>query len=226
MLVIFVAFSFFLPKISSDVSSLVGGGYNYPQPSPPFVQFEEPSPPSVSYLPPVPPVFQEEPPSPVGTYLPPVIYPPLGPPPDIFDDIDTVAVSPLPTPGSLYPNPAAKMKVFNMSCVLFNAFKSTIQIDGRSSFQPLPVLEDASPGCMNSLSPNTFVIDMNGHKKIGQCGVKRCSTGSSSRTNMCVIVRMPTIQGLKLPEDGLVTLQCTPHDSIASHTKHLRLGPT
>lgn len=101
-----------------------------------------------------------------------------------------------------------------------------IQVEGRSSFQPPPVIEDASSGCLTPISSGIFVIDMEGTRRMSQCGVRRCTTGTSSRTSMCVTVRMPTIQGLKLPEDGLVTLQCAPQDSVVSHTKHLRLGPT
>lgn len=226
-----------LPQISCDVSSLEKSGYHYPHPQPPLVQFDEPSTPSNIYLPQpplVPPIFQDEeyfplvelPPIPGGTYLPPSIYPPIGTPPDIFSDVDTIAITPPSTPGTLYQQPIPKMKILNMSCILNNSFKSTIKVDGRSSFQPPPVIDDGSSGCLSSKSLNTFEIDMEGTQKMSQCGVRRCSAGVNSKANMCIIVRMPTIQGLKLPEDGLVTLQCTPQDSVVSHTKHLRLGPT
>lgn len=233
-----LALTLFLPEFSCDVSSLGTGGYHYPHPQPPLIHFEEPSTPSSIYLPqapPVPPIFQEEeeylppqelPPIPGGTYLPPSVYPPIGTPPEIFNDVDTVAIAPPPTPGSLYQTPTPKMKILNMSCILNNSFKSTLQIDGRSSLQPPPVIDDGSAGCITSKSSGTFVIDMEGDRKMSQCGVRRCSIGPSSRTNMCVTVRMPTIQGLKLPEDGLVTLQCAPQDKVVSHTKHVRLGPT
>lgn len=224
-----------LPQISCDVSSL--GGYHYPPPQPPLIQFDELSTPSNLYLPqppPVPPTFQDEEyylppeasPIPVATYLPPSIYPPIGTPPDIFSDVDTIAITPPSTPTSLYQTPNGRMKILNMSCVLNNSFKTTIQLEGRNSFQPPPVIDDASSGCLTSKSVTTFELNMEGSQKMSQCGVRRCSAGINSKTNMCVIVRMPTIQGLKLPEDGLVTLQCAPQDSVVSHTKHLRLGPT
>lgn len=226
-----------LPLSLCDVNSLGQGGYHYPHPQPPLIQFDEPSTPSTIYLPqphPVPPIFQEEeyfppielPHIPGGTYLPPSYYPPIGTPPEIFSDVDTIAITSPSTPGTLYQNPIPKMKILNMSCILNSSFKSTIQVDGRSSFQPLPVIDDASSGCLNSKSTSTFEIDMEGSQKMARCGVRRCSEGPNSKINMCVTVRMPTIQGLKLPEDGLVTLQCTPQDSVVSHTKHLRLGPT
>lgn len=232
-----ILFSSVLREFSCDVSSLIGYHYPQPQPQPPLIQFDEPSTPSTIYLPQVPaapPIFQDEeilppsqlPPIPDDTYLPPNIYPPIGTPPDIFNDGDTISITPAPTPGSLYQTPTAKMKVLNMSCILNNFFRSTLQVDGRSSFQPPPVIEDASSGCISSISPNTFLIEMEGSQKLSKCGVRKCISGSSPRANMCVMVRMPTVQGLKLPEDGLVTLQCTPQDSVASHTKHLRFGPT
>lgn len=234
---VFFATLVLLPRVSCDVSSLGVGGYNYPPPQPPLVQFDEPSTPSTVYLPQAPlfpPIFQEEellppsqlPPIPIGTYLPPSVYPPLGTPPEIFSDIDTIGIPPVPTPGSLYQTPISKMKVLNMSCILNNYFRSTIQIDGRSSFQPPLVIDDASSGCITPSTSGIFAIDMENSRRMSQCGVRRCSSGISSKINMCVTVRMPTIQGLKLPEDGLVTLHCTPQDSVVSHTKHLRLGPT
>lgn len=229
-----------LPETTCDVSSLGLEGYNYPQPQPPLVQFDEPSTPSTIYIPqapqPAPPIFQDEdllppsqlPPIPIGSYLPPTIYPPIGTPPDIFnDDLDTVAIPSVPpSPGSLYQTPTTKMKVLNMSCILNRSFRSTIQLDSRTSFQPPPVIDDASISCITPLSSGNFVIEMEGSRKMSQCGLRRCSSGTSSRTNMCIVVRMPTIPGLKLPEDGLVTLQCSPQDTVVSHTKHLRLGPT
>lgn len=228
-----------VPEVYCDVSSLGTGGYNYPQPQPPLIHFEEPSTPSNIYLPQapqIPPIFQEdelflpqESPPPIPTYLPPSIYPPIGTPPEIFNDVDTVAiVPPSPTPVSLYQTPTTtpRMKVINMSCILNNSFRSTIQLEGRHSFLPPPVIDDGSSGCITSTSSGIFAINMEGDRKILECGVRKCFTGSSSKANMCVNVRMPTIQGLKLPEDGLVTLQCVPQDRVVSHTKHLRLGPT
>nr|XP_023013806.1 uncharacterized protein LOC111503676 [Leptinotarsa decemlineata] len=214
-------------KVMCDVSSLVGG-YHYPQLHPP-VQFDEtpaPDPPGV-YLPPQ---YQDEviPPFPVPdpTYLPPLppIYPPLATPPDIFSDEDTIAIS-TPPPSSLYQAPSPQMKIVNMSCVQDSFFKSTFRLNSRS-FSPPPVIDDGVDGCITSGSAGVHSIDMEGSRKMASCGVRRCSAGSGSRANMCVVVRMPTVKGVKLPEDFVVTLQCIPQESIVSHTKQIRLGPT
>lgn len=227
-----VIFCVFFVKISCDVGT--SRGYNYPKPEPPPVQFDEPSTPSSIYLPILPPIFQDEdpippsqlPPLPVATYLPPNLYPPLAVPPDIFNDDDSVVIPSPSPPGSLYQAPTPRMRILNMSCVLDNSFRSTIKVEGRSASQPQPVIDDGSDSCIIPSSANTFVINMEGARRMASCGVRRCTSGVNTRSNMCVTVRMPTVRGLKLPEDGLVTLQCTPQDSVVSQTKHLKLGPT
>ncbi|KAJ8983776.1 hypothetical protein NQ317_000336, partial [Molorchus minor] len=120
--------------------------------------------------------------------------------------------------------PTPQPKVLNMSCVLDSSFKSVFRIDGRVG--PPPVVDDGAEGCISTRSSGSFVINAEGGKKMSECGVRRCTSSASPRANMCVVVRMPTVRGLKLPEDGLVTLQCTPQDTVVAHTKHIRLGPT
>ncbi|KAG5893031.1 hypothetical protein JTB14_026583 [Gonioctena quinquepunctata] len=225
----------FARKVLCDVNSLVGG-YHYPQPHPP-VQLDEVTAPSGIYLPPVyqppiyhPPIYQDDvfapelPPIPEATYLP-AIYPPLTTPPDIFSDEDTVVVSPPPPPVSLYQAPPSQMKIINMSCIQDGSFKSTFRLEGRS-FQSPPVIDEGANGCITTSSNGVYSIEMRGSRRMSDCGVRRCSTGSSTRANMCVVVRMPTVQGLKLPEDMVVTLQCIPQDTVVSHTKQIRLAPT
>lgn len=227
LLIIFHAF------LTSDIFHHAVGarGYNYPKPEPPPIHFDEPSTPSGIYLPPIPPIFQEEelppqlPPIPIPTYLPSSIYPPLAVPPEIFNDEDTVVIPP-PPPTSLYQAPVPRMRVLNMSCILNTSFRSTLKAEGRLSSQPPPVIDEGSEGCVVGSSSGIFVVNMEGSKRIADCGVRTCTSGVTSRTNMCVNIRMPTIQGLKLPEDYLMTLQCTPQDSVVSHTKNLRLGST
>ncbi|KAJ8960896.1 hypothetical protein NQ318_020195, partial [Aromia moschata] len=165
------------------------------------------------------PVFQDEVipsqpiPIPIPTYLPPTLYPPLGSsplPPDIFAEDDTVVI-PSPTPGSLYQTPTLQARVLNMSCVMDSSFKSTFRVEGRNAGSPPPVIDNGAEGCISARSSGTFSITAEGSKRMSECGVRRCTVGSSSRAHMCAIVRMPT---------------CTPQDSIVSHTKHIRLGPT
>ncbi|KAJ8921026.1 hypothetical protein NQ315_015822 [Exocentrus adspersus] len=212
-------------RVTGDVSSF----YGYPSPP---VQFDEPSTPSNAYLPPIyqdeilPPLPPVPPAPPVPTYLPPVYYPPIGtPPPGNLDDDDTVVVQPPSTPGTLYQTPAPQMKILNMSCVLDASFRSSFRVERKGGGAP-PVLDNGAEGCLHSDSTHTYFMDMEGRRKLADCGVKRCTSGTSTRVNMCVTVRMPTVRGIRLPEDGLVTLQCVPHDAVVSHTKHINLTPT
>lgn len=213
-----------LHQVTCDVSDVLGYNYHPPQPQPPPVQFDEPATPPNTYLPPI---FQDEivPVAPVPTYLPPAFYPPLGTPPSGPNDEDTVIIPP-PTPVSLYQTPTPQMKILNMSCALDTSFKTSFRLDRRGSGFPPPVLDSGIEGCVRADSSNTFFVDMEGRKKLSECGVRRCTSGTSSRTNMCVVVRMPTVRGVKLPEDGLITLQCSPQDAVASHIKHISLSPT
>ncbi|CAG9825413.1 unnamed protein product [Phaedon cochleariae] len=193
---------FFASKTAlADVSSLLGG-YNYPQPIPP-IYFEEPSTPSNVYLPPV---LQDEiipsdlPPVQIPTYLPPGLYPPLATPPEIFSDEDTVVI-PSPTSVPLYQAPVPQIKILNMSCVLDTSFKTLLRLDGRGSFPPTPVVDNGSEGCIAQKSAGVFSLEMEGVRKLTECGVRRCSSGIGSRASMCAVVRVPTVRGLKLPED-------------------------
>lgn len=190
------SFSLLFNVVKSDV-----GSYIYPQPLPPL-QFDEPSTPAPIYLPPL----QEEeylpppaPPSP--TYLPPNVYPPLG-------SDDTIVVPAYPP----------QVRILNMSCMMDSFFRSQIRVQAAQL-----VVDNAPESCVVSDFGNTFKIDVEGGR-MGECGVRRCKDGTS-RTNLCITVRMPTVQRLRLPEDSVVTLQCTPQENIVSQVKHLRLNP-
>lgn len=193
----FYIFCLFISCTKSDISS-----YIYPQPLPP-AQFDEPSTPAPVYLPPLqdeeflpPPV----PPSP--TYLPPNLYPPLG-------SDDTVVITAYPP----------QIRILNMSCMMDTFFRCLIRAQTSQM-----VVDNAPESCIvPEFGGNTFRIDVDGGR-MSECGVKRCKD-TTSRTNMCLTVRMPTIRRLKLPEDGLVTLQCTPQENIVSQVKQLRLNP-
>lgn len=217
--------------------------YNYPIPNPP-VQFDEPAtqrPPDIygppQYHPNVSfPPFQDELPPTAPAYLPPSLYPPTLPPgiglqPPQFDPIpvdDTVVIHPPPSPYlppvSTYgaPRHPVQLKITNMSCLdtlsrrFFHAsFRMTHQLE-----MP-PVVDGNHQGDCVVGSGDRFVMDLEGNK-LTQCGVKYCHGGD--KANMCVTLRMPTVRGLKLPEDTLVTLQCKLQDSVMVHTKQLRIS--
>lgn len=221
-----------LPEVIDNRALISSGGYHYPIPNPP-VQFDDPIPPSNQYLPPV--IQQEEALPPViPTYLPPGLYPPLGtPPPDLsapqFDPLPTQEI-PVQPPANSYlpPSPTylpppfegqqVQLRVSNMSC-LDSATKRFFAASLRASqfLEAPPVIDDAKADCIVG-SGNYFRIDMEGNK-MGPCGVRYCDK------NLCLTVRMPTVRGLRLPEDYLVTLQCKPQESVVERVKHLKLSP-
>lgn len=208
----------FIVGVKCDV-----GGYHYPKPNPP-VHLDEPSTPSYQYLPPViqdlPPLLPDPPLiAPIPTYLPPVATPPDG----IFNDDDTIVVQAPPLPPALYTPPTQKMKIASMSCILNSSFKSLMQIDERTS--QFPVIEEGVENCIAKASPGVFLMEFHGTKRMAECGIRKCSGDNTGKPSMCVVVRVPTVRGLKLPEDQVVTLRCAPQDTVAAHTKHIRLGP-
>lgn len=208
-----VAFNAYHPLFLND-------GYHYPVPDPP-VQFDEPPLPPPSYGPPIfnvsfPPLQDEIPP----------LYPTYLPPPPQFDPThpdDTVAI--LPPPNQYLP-PSTKttdLQIFNMSCLDTNT-KKFFQVSFKTNHfldNPPVVEDDSQSDCVTGFG-DRFKMDLDGSKMV-RCGVKKCQVGE--KTNMCVTLRMATVKGLKLPEDALVTLQCKPQDSVATHTKQLRMKP-
>lgn len=165
------------------------------------------------------------------TYLPPPIYPPLGSVPQ-FDPLPTDEtplyppsnqyLPPAPPPSTQYGVPNVQFKVINMSCLdttTSRFFRSAIR-----SSQPLdspPIIDNSKKDCIFGTG-DTFIIDLNGND-MTQCGVRYCS--SPDQLNICVSLRHPTVRGVRLPEDPLITLQCRPQERIASHTKQFRILP-
>lgn len=237
-----------LAGVAGDISvfnsysppEIISKGYHYPVPDPP-VQFDEPELPGGLYGVPVRPnasfpPFQDELPPLIPTYLPPNLYPPLTTPgvdiqPPQFDPLptdDTVIISPPnhylpPSYGVPRQFNSVQMKLVNMSCLdtlskrFFRAMFQTMQF-----LQVVPVVENDEPhsNCISGAG-DRFRIELEG-SMMRKCGVKYCNSGD--KVNMCVTLRMPTVKGLKLPEDYLVTLQCRPQDSVVSHTKQFKIN--
>nr|CAI5868299.1 unnamed protein product [Callosobruchus analis] len=153
---------------------------------------------------------------PENGYLPPVLYPPLDNPP-LQDELP-------PSPPSLYQAPPPVMKILNMSCILDTSFKTLVKIDSKTGVQP--VMEGKEGCIIRTSAPAVYAIEIEDVRRMSECGVRRCAPGVATKANMCATLRIPTIKGLRLPEDVTMTLQCTPRDSVVSHTKHIRLGPT
>nr|CAH7713841.1 unnamed protein product [Callosobruchus chinensis] len=129
-----------------------------------------------------------------------------------------------PSPPTLYQAPPPVMKILNMSCILDTSFKTLVKIDSKTGVQPVM---EGKEGCITRTSaPAVYAIEIEDVRRMSECGVRRCAPGVATKANMCATLRIPTVKGLRLPEDVTMTLQCAPRDSVVSHTKHLRLGPT
>lgn len=200
----------FGPSHDHFIVELPSTGYHYPIPvpdppvipglyDPPFLQ------PNISYPP-----FQQDP----------VPSPPS-------DEQDTVVITNPLFPATAYGYPTTsqfKMRIFNMSCMETSGnkfFRTTIKTSYPVSVAPV-MDYNAGQECDVLGSGDTFRIDLeNGNME--RCGVRHCS--GADRINLCVSLRMPSLKGLKLPEDSVVTLQCKPQDRVAVHTKFLRIKP-
>ena len=53
-----------------------------------------------------------------------------------------------------------------------------------------------------------FALDLS---HLDGCGVRECS--EEGETWLCVLVRYPLMNGLKLPEDKVIDIKCKPQDS-------------
>ncbi|XP_030746746.1 uncharacterized protein LOC115875430 [Sitophilus oryzae] len=220
-------------------------GYFYPEsPNPPF-HFDEPSTSPPIYVPPVfsdepPQVITSDPPSqdylppkPTTSYLPPPsneIFPPLLPP-TLHDD-DSVVIPAFPSPSNSpkpdYGQPAFQIQ--SMSCIQGSSFRVDFKTDGLIPWYP--VIEESNEECVETRRKNVFRINLNNFEAMLRCGVKRCSKDNLNdggrddgiNFNMCATIRVPTVRGVRLPEDKIITLMCTPQDRVVSKTRHIKLG--
>lgn len=215
---------FSVSSVLSDVSSIdrlffthvsPEGGYVYPAPSFPPVQLDEPSPLPPIYLPPIDEIPLQPPPA---SYLPP------NRPPPVFID-DTVVIPAQPPPQMSYLPPANPVRIENMSCIHGMHFRATFTMNNQFSS---PVVDESAEKCIYDLNKNTFKIELEDHNQMIRCGVRSCrpsGENSTARTdNMCLMIRIPTVKGVRLPEDKMVTLMCIPQEKVVRETKHVKLG--
>lgn len=203
-----------------DRQFIAEGGYIYPAPP---VQLDEPPP---LYLPPV---FSDEIPQPPNPpYLPPSneVYPPQLPP--MISSDDAVVVPALPPPQTASPYPPSRsllppqLLIQNMSCTQGSNFRATFKL--ANDLPQFPVVDDATEGCISPINGNLFRIDLESFNGMLKCGVRRCKGGARNQENMCVVIRLPAVRGVRLPEDGMVTLMCTPQERVVIQTRHVKLG--
>lgn len=175
---------------------------------------------------------------PDGTYLPPDIdeVPPANqylPPNEDTNDAIVIEV-----PDSIYLPPnkfrtpksnRLQIRVYNMSCIKTptrSYFKTVIQTS--RALQNIPVIENIQTKNCISLDPshpkNEFHLVMNGIDQMEKCGIVDCST-KKDKIELCTNIRLPTITGLKLPEDIMLTLQCRTQEKYASQVKYISMHP-
>lgn len=207
-------------------------GYNYPVPYPPFSdEISTTSLPHFSYGPPtldLPKVNQTIPSIqadyPDNSYLPPdiTLQPPQFDPVPIEDSV----VIPLPptnqylpsTSANQYDTMVARLKVSNMSCFddpVRGYFRASMTL---TRLTTIPVIDDATADCV-TVTGNVFRLNIEGDR-MKKCAVRFCANG----VNMCVNIRVPSIKGLKLGDDTLLTLRCRPQERVVSHTKYFKIN--
>lgn len=198
----------FVSSVLSDVSSIdrlffshvPPEGYVYPAPSFPPLQLDEPSPLPPVYLPP----DEMQPPS--VSYLPPNR--------PLFSD-DTVVIPAQPPP---------QLRIENMSCIHGMHFRATFTMNNELSS---PVVDEPAEKCISHLNQNAFKIELEDYNQMLRCGVRGCrpsGLNSSGTDHMCLMIRIPTLKGVRLPEDKMVTLMCIPQEKVVRETKHVKLG--
>lgn len=196
-----------LPEIIINKNAAPGSsGYYYPVPQPP----NDVLPPLQDEIP-ITPIDNGYLPPPSNEYLPPQ------------QDFQPFQPAPHPVygvPSTLQkqngnfdtPNGEPNVRIISMSCLDSSDtrfFKATIQ--STDFISSPPVFTKNIFGCNILRKANEiFVINLEA-VNVGNCGVRYCAN-----KKMCLNLRLPTVQGLQLPEDRLITLQCLPQHSIAS----------
>lgn len=230
--------SSYLPPYYPPQNDPVYPIYIPPQSTPPPIQFDPPpvqfDPPTDSYLPP-------------PQYLPPVQNdPPQFIPPLDDSDVITVEVPDQiippndylpPSNGYLPPNHKIaprtrsnlKIQIFNMSCMntpKTKYFKTIMRMSKSLSSNPIVQNEflDENHQCISPYgkSNSVFYMNMFGSEHMKKCGIRDC--GNDGQKYLCMSMRLPTIRGLKLPEDVLLTLQCRTSDKFITQVKYLSMN--
>ncbi|XP_017769672.1 PREDICTED: uncharacterized protein LOC108557596 [Nicrophorus vespilloides] len=154
---------------------------------------------------------------------------PIPSPPILFDEPFTTTTTTenpgyLPPPSYLPPStsygvPESKsFRVLNMSCLDSGNdrfFRSSLRF-GEGN---VPIPENGNQDCVLSSGGGIYQVNLSG-QRMTKCGVSYCSD-----RNLCMQLRMPTVRGIKLPEDAVINLQCKPQNSVASQIKHLQFRP-
>ncbi|XP_071543553.1 uncharacterized protein [Panulirus ornatus] len=209
------------PKLRSDMESTTLR--NAPQPpsiQPPSIPtqglFGPPSIPGAEVIikPPAPPVLPPSTPKPtlgVNTFGPPSIPQPVS--------------SPAPPPG------ADETQVTDIKCMDTGSTSSFMAVLSLPlGFNAIPVFEDrpavdptTNTACRmipTQLTNDMFQLIVS---DLDRCGVQTCRQPNGEKW-LCLRLRFPLVNGLKLPEDEIIQIKCRPQDKMAQDTHVLRVA--
>ncbi|XP_042869637.1 uncharacterized protein LOC122251643 isoform X2 [Penaeus japonicus] len=176
--------------------------------------FGPPSTPLGAAKPPSPPTGPPATPPPtlIGTtFGPPAIPPPIS--------------SPSPPPG------ADRTQVTDIKCINTGTASSFMALLNLPvGYNAIPVFEDRptvdptiNTACR--MIPTQITNDMFQLivRDLERCGVKRCRQ-PNGETWLCLNLRFPLVNGLKLPEDEIIQIKCRPQDKMAQDTHVLTVA--
>ncbi|XP_042215522.1 uncharacterized protein LOC121861696 isoform X1 [Homarus americanus] len=182
-------------------------------PSPPQGLFGPPAITGFGIEPPAPPVLPPSTPTPtlMGSFGPPAIPPPIS--------------SPSPPPG------ADQAQVSDIKCMNTGTTSSFMAVLSLPvGYNAIPVFEDRptidptiNTACRmipTQLTNDMFQLIVS---DLERCGVRECRQGNGE-TWLCLQLRFPLVNGLKLPEDEKIQIRCRPQDKIAQDTHVLRIA--
>ncbi|XP_045603456.2 uncharacterized protein [Procambarus clarkii] len=186
-----------------------------PAPPPSLAQglFGPPALPGFGVKPPAPPVLPPSTPTPtmMGSVGPPAIPPPIS--------------SPSPPPG------ADQAQVTDIKCMNTGATSSFMAVLSLPvGYNAIPVFEDRptidptiNTACRmipTQLTNDMFQLIVS---DLERCGVRECRQ-PNGETWLCLQLRFPLVNGLKLPEDEIIQIRCRPQDKVAQDTHILRVA--
>ncbi|XP_053636203.1 uncharacterized protein [Cherax quadricarinatus] len=182
-------------------------------PAVPHGFFGPPAVPGLDIKPPAPPVLPPSTPTPslMGSFGPPAIPPPIS--------------SPSPPPG------ADQAQVTDIKCMKTGSTSSFMAVLSLPlGYNAIPVFEDRptidptiNTACRmipTQLTNDMFQLIVS---DLERCGVRECRQ-PNGETWLCLQLRFPLVNGLKLPEDEIIQIRCRPQDKVAQDTHVLRVA--
>ncbi|XP_037778467.1 uncharacterized protein LOC119575116 isoform X2 [Penaeus monodon] len=172
--------------------------------------------------------------TPLGAVQPPAPpngLPPSTPPPALIGTTFGPPAIPIPISSPSPPPGADRTQVTDIKCIDTGSASSFMAVLNLPvGYNSIPVFEDRptvdptiNTACR--MIPTQITNDMFQLvvRDLERCGVQRCRQ-PNGETWLCLNLRFPLVNGLKLPEDEIIQIKCRPQDKMAQDTHVLTVA--